>query len=199
MMRPAGVGLFLIPPSLTLLISCATTIRPPAAVSDPSTVVLVTHGISTSLVLADQRGRAVRFAYGDWRYYALNRTGLGATLAAALWPTPSALGRQVIDPAAEHPDALVAQLGIAYDEAFPIRVERAAVERLRQDLEKLFLAAMETRVYNPEPNLEFVRHPEPYTLVNNSNRKVAQWLRQLGCRVSGIPLFSKWRIKRARE
>jgi hypothetical protein len=198
-MRQAGIGLILIPSSLTLLVSCATTIRPPAAVSDPSTVILLTHGISSSLVLADQKGRAVRFAYGDWRYYALNRTDLGTTLAAALWPTPSALGRQVVEPAAEQPDALVAQLGIAYDEVFSIRVERAAVERLRQDLETLFLAAIDTRVYNPEPNLEFVRHPEPYTLFNNSNRKVAQWLRQLGCKVSGIPLLSKWRVKSARE
>jgi hypothetical protein len=185
--------------SLTLLVSCATLIHPPASVADPSTVVLITHGISSSLVFADQSGRAVRFAYGDWRYYALNQTGVGDALAAILWPTPAALGRQVIDGAAEQPDDLVAQLGIAYDEAFPIRVERAAVKRLREDLESLFLARVETRVYNPEPKLEFVRHPEAYSLFNNSNRKVAQWLRELGATVSGIPLLSKWRVKSTAE
>lgn len=198
-MRPGSIRFFVFAFSLTQFFSCATTIRPPATVAEPSTVILLTHGISSSLVLADQKGRAVRFAYGDWRYYALNRTDIAATLAAVLWPTPSALGRQVVDTAAEQPDTLIAQLGIAYDEAFPIRVERSAVERLRRDLESLFLAAIDTRVYNPEPNLEFVRHPESYTLVNNSNRKVAQWLRQLGSRVSGIPLFPKWRVESARE
>ena len=194
LMRTGSVRFLLIPSSLTLLVSCVTTVRPPATLVDPTTVVLLSHGISSSLVLADQEGRAVRFAFGDWRYYALGHTGIGDALAAILWPTPSALGRQVIDEATEEPDLLVAQLGIAYDAAFPIRVEREAVRRLREDLESQFLAHIDTRVYNPEPRLEFVRHPESYSLINNSNRKVAQWLRRLGSKVSGAPLMSKWKV-----
>lgn len=184
-----------LPVSLLLLVSCTSAIRPPASVADPSTVVLFTHGISSSLVLADEKGRAVRFAYGDWRYYALDRTGFCDAIAAILWPTPSGLGRQVVDDAAEEPSVLIRQVGIAYDEVFLIRAERESVTRLRRHLEALFLAHIETRVYNPEPNLEFVRHPEPYSLFNNSNQKVAGWLRALGSKVSGLPLLPHWRVE----
>jgi hypothetical protein len=185
---------FLIVSSLTLFASCTTTIRAPAPIADPSVVLLLSHGISSSLVLADEKGRAVRFAYGDWRYYALGRTGIRNAIAAIVCPTPSALGRQVIEGAAEQPEALIAQIGIGYGEMLLIRAERQAVRRLRQQLESLFLAAIETRVYNPEPRLEFVRHPEPYSLFNNSNQKIAGWLRALGAEVSGVPLLPNWRL-----
>lgn len=174
--------------------SCTTAIHPPASVIQPETVVLLTHGISSSLVLPDQQGRMVRWAYGDWRYYALGRDSVLEAIAALLWPTPAALGRRVVEGESEGPMAGLAEFGIAWDDAFSIRVERAAVTSLGQRLEALFAANLAGRVDNPEPNLEFVRHPEPYTLFNNSNRKIAQWLRELGCEVSGFPLLPRWRV-----
>jgi hypothetical protein len=112
-----------------------------------------------------------------------------------LWPTQGALGRQRIEAAPARLDDLIAHLGIGIDEAFPLRVERAAVAALRQRLESLFEANRATLLYNPAPRLEFVHHPEPYTLFNSSNRKVAQWLRELGCEISGVPLLSNWRVE----
>lgn len=158
---------------------------------------LVTHGKSSSLILPNGELRAARWAFGDWRYYAVGETGLWSTVAAALWPTPSALGRQVIDPAPEATRDLLASLGIGIDKAYSIRVERAAVARLQARLESIFEANRETLLYNPGPRLEFVRHPEPYTLVNSSNRKIAEWLRELGCTISGVPLLSRWRVESA--
>lgn len=171
---------------LPLVVSCTTTIRPPVAVADPVPVVVLTHGISSSLVLPDERGGAVRFAYGDWRYYALGQTGLCETLAAGLWPTRAALGRQVIDPAM--------MAGVSSDGAVSIVAHRTAVAELLARLEALFLQAIATRVYNPGPGLEFVTHPQPYSLRNNSNRQVARWLRELGAEVAGVPLLPRWRV-----
>lgn len=181
--------------TLLFLVSCTTTIAPPARVADPETVTLVTHGKSSSLILPDGERRMVRWAFGDWRYYAAGETGIWSTVAAAVWPTPSALGRQVVDPAPERTDDVVASLGIGIDEAYSIRVERAAVARLQARLESIFESNRETLLYNPGPRLEFVRHPQPYTLVNSSNRKVAEWLRELGCTIEGVPLLSNWIIE----
>jgi hypothetical protein len=181
--------------SLLLLVSCTTTVIPPAAVADPETVVLLTHGKSSSLVLPNEGTGLTRWAFGDWRYYARGRTGPYESAAAVLWPTQGALGRQQIASAPARLDDLIADLGIGIDDVLPLRVERAAVDSLRQRLESLFEANRATLLYNPSPRLEFVHHPEPYTLFNSSNRKVAQWLRELGCTITGVPLLSNWRVE----
>lgn len=178
-----------------LSVSCATVIRPPADPSVPETVLLVTHGRSSSLILRGDEGDAARWAYGDWRYYALGRKGSSDALAALLRPTRAALGRQTIAGAPESAADLVARLGIGIDGVFPIEVSREAVARLDERLQALFAAHLETLLYNPEPRLEFVEHPRRYSLFSNSNGRVAAWLRELGCEVSGMPLLSKWRIE----
>ncbi len=181
--------------ALLVLVSCATTVIPPASVSDPETVVVLTHGKSSSLVLPNDGPGMTRWAFGDWRYYARGRTGPFESAAAVLWPTQGTLGRQRIELAPARLDDLVAGLEIGIDDAFPLLVERAAVDSLRQRLQSVFEANRETLLYNPAPRLEFVHHPEPYTLFNSSNRKVAQWLRDLGCEISGVPLLSNWRVE----
>jgi len=52
-----------------------TTIVPPPSPQAPATVLLLDHGLHASLVLPDETGRAVRYSYGDWDYYALGETG----------------------------------------------------------------------------------------------------------------------------
>jgi hypothetical protein len=178
-----------------LSVSCTTVIHLPSAPQDPETVFLVTHGWSSSLVLRGQGDDASRWAWGDWRYYALGHTGILDGLAAVLWPTESALGRQRIESAPQTPDELFVRLGIGIDEMFVITVGREAVGRLEQQLQDLFAANVETLHYNPEPRLEFVKHPQRYHLFRNSNSRIADWLRELGCEVSGFPLLSRWRVE----
>jgi hypothetical protein len=176
-----------------LSLSCTTVIRPPAEPPDPDIVLLVTHGRSSSLILRGGED-ATRWAYGDWRYYALGHKRSSDALAAILWPTRAALGRQTI-PGAPGPLAeLVGRLGIGIDEIFAIEVSRDSVQRLEDRLQRLFAANLDTLLYNPGPRLEFVEHPQRYSLVSNSNGMVAAWLRELGCEISGLPLLSKWRV-----
>ena len=173
--------------------SCTTVIQPPAKPTDPDIVLLVTHGKSSSLIL--HRGDdATRWAYGDWRYYALGRKESSDALAAILWPTRAALGRQTIERGPRIPADLVRRLGIGIDEIFAIEVSRESVVRLETRLQQLFAANLDTLLYNPAPRLEFVEHPPRYSLVSNSNGRVAAWLRELGCEISGVPLLSKWRV-----
>ncbi|HEX6113234.1 MAG TPA: hypothetical protein VFZ10_13070 [Geminicoccaceae bacterium] len=37
-------------------------------------------------------------------------------------------------------------------------------------------------------------HPDPDTISHNSNQVVADWLEQLGCRVEGTTLSSRWQL-----
>ncbi|HUP66018.1 MAG TPA: hypothetical protein VM557_12150 [Thermoanaerobaculia bacterium] len=178
-----------------LLASCTMTVRTPRAVVEPETVVLLSHGRSSSLVLPSADGRALRYAFGDWRFYALGRKGASDAAGALLWPTPAAFGRRETERGHDPMLGLAEHVGIAWDHAFPITVERSAVDALRARLESLFEARIETALFNPGPNLVFVRPLESYSIVNSSNQKVAVWLEELGCEVRGIRLLSRWRVE----
>ena len=181
--------------ALPLLVSCTMTVHPPHAIVEPETVVLLSHGRSSSLVLPSADGKALRYAFGDWRFYALGSKGASDAAAALFWPTPSALGRRETERGSDPVLGLAEHVGIAWDEAFPITVERSAVAALRARLEALFDARIETALFNPGPNLVFVRPLESYSIVNSSNQKVAAWLEELGCEVRGIRLLSRWRVE----
>jgi hypothetical protein len=180
--------------AVMLSASCTTVIHPPTHPPDPDIVFLVTHGRSSSLILRGGDGNATRWAYGDWRYYALGRKESSDALAAMLWPTRAALGRQTIERMPRIPEDLILRLGIGIDEIFAIEVSGELVMRLETRLQNLFAARLDTLLYNPGPRLEFVEHPRRYSLVSNSNGMVAAWLRELGCEISGLPLLSKWRV-----
>ena len=188
--RPLLILLF----AAMLSASCTTVIHPPAKPTDPAIVLLVTHGKSSSLILRGGED-ATRWAYGDWRYYALGRKESSDALAAILWPTRAALGRQTIEKAPSEPHDLIRRLGIGIDDIFPIEVSRQSVLRLETRLQQLFAENLDSLLYNPGPRLEFVEHPQRYSLVSNSNGRVAAWLRELGCATSGVPILSKWRVE----
>jgi hypothetical protein len=193
-MTPRRQPLLILLAAAMLSASCTTVIHPPAGPPDPEIVFLVTHGRSSSLILHGGEGDATRWAYGDWRYYALGRKGSSDALAALLWPTRAALGRQTIERAPRTPEDLARRLGIGIDEIFAIEVSRESVMRLESRLQEVFAARLDTLLYNPGPRLEFVEHPRRYSLVSNSNGMVAEWLRELGSEISGLPLLSKWRV-----
>lgn len=177
-----------------LLTACTSVIIPPDNPQEPVSVFVLDHGRHSSLVLPGEDGRAVRYSYGDWEYYALNRTGLGSGLRALLWPTRAALGRQHLVASADVA-GLVTQLRLEVVESFELKVEMAAMRHLQQELGDLFDGATDSLHYSSTYDVNFVLHPEPYTINYNSNRMVARWLGQLGCTVVGRPVLSKWRIQ----
>lgn len=187
---------------LPLAAACTTVIHPPASPADPVEVYLLDHGRTPSLVLpvlaatgdsATVADGMLRYAYGDWRWYALERKTSGHGVAALLWPTLGALGRQALaGPPGEA--AVRAGVEVEIETLHPLTVEAAEVAALAARLDALFRGALETRVEAPGSGLSFVHHPEPYTFLHSSNRVVAEWLRELGCRVRGTALLSRWRL-----
>src|SRR5687768_11373806 len=79
------------------LSGCTTTIIPPPSPQHPTTVFLLDHGRTPSLVLPTDDGQMTRYAYGDWTWYALAKTGVWEGFAALFLPTQGALGRKVMD------------------------------------------------------------------------------------------------------
>lgn len=176
-----------------LLVGCANHVVPPAEVEEPTRVFLLDHGRHTSLVVSTPEGGLVRYAYGDWRFYAERKTGLRHATAALLWRTPGALGRRELrgPPTAE---AVRARIPLVIVNLYALDVEQASVAALRDELDAMFSTAEQT-VDTPETDLIFVPHPRAYTLRHNSNTAIAGWLTQLGCEVRGPAIIARWRIE----
>lgn len=177
-----------------LLPGCTNVIAPPERPARPISVFLLDHGRHATLVLPADDSLLVRYAYGDWRYYARRETGALEASAAVLLPTRAALGRRELK--GEATDVGVRRaVEPGIEAVHTIIVDAGIARRLRRRLDYLFEEAEETRTYNRAYDLEFVHHPRDYTIFYNSNRMVVEWLRSLGCRVSGLLLFSRWRVE----
>jgi hypothetical protein len=173
---------------------CTTGITPPPAPSDPVTVWLVDHGRHPSLIMPLEQGKLVRYAYGDWKWYALGKTGFFQGIDALLLPSQATLGRKVLQ---DDADLKSLRRLDPFQHQYPLVVSRAQADALRQRLDELFEAHRPTLRFNRDYDLEFVHHPSNYTLFNNCNHETARWLQELGCRVRGLRLVSVWQIKTA--
>ena len=173
--------------------ACTTTVVPPANVAEPARIGVLDHGNHASLVLEVADGRTVQYAYGEWRWYAMEQTGVIQGLAAVLWPTRAALGRKRL-PVRLSPASVADQIRVPVEDAVYLMVEAEDVARLVGRLDRMFEEHSEARVVSGLRDLEFVPHPEPYWIGHNSNRVLAGWLEELGCRVEGPTILSDWRL-----
>jgi hypothetical protein len=174
------------------IVACTTRITPP--VTGDRRAVLVDHGRHASLILERADGTLVRYAYGDWRFYAEGRDGVWNGLRALFWPTRAALGRQEFRSELA-PEALRGHLPDGAEEILILRVPAPALERLEQELEILYWEETGARLENADYGLTFVPHPDSYWALNNSNQQVARWLRQLEVTVDGQGIWSRWELK----
>jgi hypothetical protein len=170
---------------------CATAVRPPADPKDPVVVVLIDYGHHSGVILPEPGGAWVEYAFGEWDYFALNKTDLCTGMIALGCPNQGTLGRRV------HPKADVRDLmdGVRAEERFPLTVSRERSEALRGRLEERFQRRIDTKVYNPVHQLTFVKDDETYICWNNCNHVTAAWLEELGCEVSGWACFSDFCVE----
>jgi hypothetical protein len=173
---------------------CVTTIVPPGEVREAGHVFVVDHGHTTSLVIPSNEGM-LRYAYGDWAYYALRKNDLWHGIAALLWPTQGALGKGQLS-GRESAESVRNQLG-AVHAVHTVRVERASIAAFERRMDALFRSRIETAVENVPYGLRFVHHPQPYTYWWNSNHAVASWLRELGCSTHGLSFHAAWHVRQS--
>jgi hypothetical protein len=153
------------------------------------------HGRHSSLVIGRPDGRMVRYAYGDWRWYAEGKTGMAEGYAALFRETPGALGRRVMAGPLTA-ETLRRQVHVVIEDMLLLDVDAAAAQRLVNRLDGIAEAGRARMVTNEEADLDFFPHPAPYTEAHSSNRVLAGWLREMGAEVEGDGLIADWRLRR---
>ncbi|QVL50452.1 MAG: hypothetical protein KFB96_08520 [Thiocapsa sp.] len=176
------------------LYGCVATVFPPPKTDHSRPVYILDHGRHTSLVLGTADQGLVRWAYGDWGWYAEGDQRPLRAFPVLLLRTPAALGRQSLH-TAHDPEAIRAAVPVVTDRVFVIHADAARIDRLQARQEALFASGLQQGwLENPAFGFVFVPHPAPYRIDNNSNHMVANWLTQLGCVVQGHPMLGSWRI-----
>ncbi|WP_231505744.1 DUF2459 domain-containing protein [Guyparkeria halophila] len=178
-----------------LLGGCTTTIVAPASVDRPQSVFVLDHGRHSSLVLPHPQG-FVRYAYGDWAWYAEMDTGWMQAIDAVLFPSRAGLGRRQTDRPATR-EGLREGLRVGIQEIHEVEVDAERVTALRDSLEAHHRENLASVKENPTYDLAFVEYPEPYAFWHNSNHKVADWLRRLGCTIEGTAFWAQWQVIRS--
>ncbi|MBK8915000.1 MAG: hypothetical protein IPM64_10445 [Phycisphaerales bacterium] len=170
---------------------CAYHVSPPAAVQEPATAYVADLGYHASLLLPAEDGGYVEFAYGQWRWFALNEDRWFDAIGAMLIPQRGALARRMLV-APESARELGAAVGAETVLAIVVEAERAAA--LRGRLNRRWEQAAQTAHYNPMIGMTLVHDPGDYSALHNCNSVVAQWLRELGCRVRGGAVWADFRM-----
>ncbi|MFP5387437.1 MAG: hypothetical protein ACLGHN_15270 [Bacteriovoracia bacterium] len=178
---------------LLSLFSCTTTIVCPKPNNGVS-VSIIDHGRHASLLMQANQDEMVRYAYGDWKYFALRETGLWSGARALLWPTQAGLGRKVLKGNIEDVSPQ-GPLNEVVEEVLTFKVEKKRADRFREEMEKIYWDNIKSKYDNEVYGLEFVHHPEPYSLASNSNLVLVQWLERLGCEGSDMTFLSKWEVQ----
>jgi hypothetical protein len=170
---------------------CVMHITPPAAPPDPVSVFVADYGYHSSVILPREAGDLVEFAYGEWRWFALNESGWWRALPVTLGSHAGTLGMRTLAGPAEL-DAVRRHL--AAEALYELRVARTDVDALRTRLQYRFDQQRERMIYNPQHRLHFVPDEARYGPSRNCNTETAAWLRALGCKVSGCDSVARLAI-----
>lgn len=175
------------------LAGCTTVVTPPPAPDDPVPVFLLDNGRHASLVVPHD-GHLIRYAYGEWDWYAENDTGVFRASGVLFTKGPGALGRRAFSGAAD--TATVRRVvRVPIEASWKIRVPDAKRAALVRRLEGLFRRTPGRHLDNPLYDLTFAPHPQRYNAATrNSNHAVAGWLDELGCDVDLGGPFSIWEV-----
>lgn len=197
MTRTAMAGLMLL--AFVLLAAmglggCQHVIRPPADVSDPVSVYVVDYGRHASLALPGDDAGLVEWSWGDWNWFALDRTGARDGLRSIFASPQSTLSRRELA-AASDAQELATRLGAA--EALSLDVERERARALRKQLEERWLRGRDDAVTHPNGRV-FVPEDAKYSLFNNSVHEVARWLEALDADVSGMGVTANFKLREPR-
>jgi hypothetical protein len=172
------------------LTSCSRSVRPPADVEDPVVVTIAEYGKHASLLLPAPHARLVEWSWGDWNYFALNRTGVRWGAQAIFWSESATLARrEFADPGDS--ERLRAELGATQLIGLP--VERRRADALLAALEARYERNRASEVWNPVAGRHFVRDDEGrYWMLNTSAHEVSRWLRALDVDVRGVGLLGEF-------
>ncbi|HEY7090521.1 MAG TPA: hypothetical protein VH518_20655 [Tepidisphaeraceae bacterium] len=170
---------------------CTTTVTPPPHVGDPVTVYLADYGRHSSLLLPTSPNHYMEYAFGDWNFFALGHTQWWVGAEAMVHSPKSTLGRREVVVKADD-ERLRRWLGCKRLMRF--QADRLRVDVLNMNLERTFDVSPIESVHSKYSDLDHVPDDEQYWGFHNCNHVTAEWLRQLGCEVTGTANFSNFRL-----
>lgn len=174
---------------------CAWEVTPPVVPpgAETATVFVTDYGRHARLGLPVGDRTVVEWGFGDWEYYAMEKTGPASSVRAISPFGRSALARREFHGVGGDAGEFSGSAGGVRTAA--IKVERAKSDALFLDLESRWRRGREVEAVRRDTDgLEFAAGEERYHLLHNSNKKTAVWLRELGCEVRGVPVISNFRV-----
>jgi hypothetical protein len=176
--------------------ACTTVVTPPDAASlrDPVVVYLIDYHRHSALILPTPQGGLREYAYGEWGWFAENRTGWFRAPGVLLVPGGGALGRADW-PTPDDAESLREQG--RFQAVFELTVERDHAAALLGELDARFESRRGTMVRNHAVGLDLVKDEDDYWLGNHCNHATARWLGELGVRASPVTAVARYRVRKA--
>lgn len=159
------------------------------------------YGYHSSLILSERQIDGYvyhEFAFGEWNWFAQDKTSWWRLPSALFRPTTATLGRGQY----QDSESLQRHLGRFQIEVFTFRVEPARAKELLKKLNHKFEEEAEGKnvYFHPLYNLSFVPLSSPrYHAFYNCNHALIDWVEELGVDVKGLHLFSRWKIEEKRK
>ena len=177
--------------------ACTARVLPPKKVDTPVRVWLLQFPIHPSLVLESEPGTMVMYEFGEWDWFAEQKTHWSRVFTVFLWPTPGSLSRRSVSLADGSGDAITSRevrLAFFADQAWAIDVEQELATQLRQRLEERYAQASATALYRADLDTWFVKDPDHYHALRTCHEAMTAWLRELDCSVRGLLWTLRWRV-----
>ena len=193
--KPALLELLVLLLAAFALGGCQHVIEPPASVSDPVRVFVIDYGRHASLALPQEKSGLVEWSWGDWNWFALERTGPLEGLQALFASPRSTLSRRELAPAGNAEDLAVR---LRAQEVLSLDVERERARALLRHLEARWLRRRDQAVTHPSGRV-FVPDDARYSLSNNSVHELARWIEALGADVSGTGVTANFKLRQPRS
>lgn len=170
--------------ALVAVFGYTAKVAPPATVHSAATVYVIQDELHLGLVLPARQG-FVEFGFGDWEWYARAQDRWYHAFATVLLPTVGTLARR--EHAVGSMEALQSEM--PWVRLQPITVDFVRVEALRSRLQAQFAARETEAVYRTGLRTQFVPWERSYWFVDNCATAVVDWLRELDCSASWVPLL----------
>ncbi len=149
------------------------------------------YGRHSRVALPSGRSTFLEYGFGEWNFYAREQRGFLSTLRAGAGLGTGAFSRRELVPA---PDGTLGPPQTGGTRSASLQVERNAATRLRERLEARWAANQPRVIVRSADGVPVSSDPQRYHLFANSNHAAADLLRELGCRVTGFPILSNFRV-----
>lgn len=168
---------------LSMIMGCSTALKLPESDGDREEVYLLSYSTWGHHSLAFYRdSMLVEFTYGDWDLFALNRRDAWTAWKNMTFYTQGALGRKVVTWA---PGTPLCPLLKECKNVKSFLASSAKTKKLYSRLQDAYRKQENTEVLNDVEQVYFVKYDVSYWAFHNCNHELADWLEELGAKISG--------------